>query len=490
VRTVLRSWMSVCVVAVACTGTTLLLRLALSGWLDQPVPLFLPLVVAVFAAAAYAGLRAGLLTTFLCVVLGATLFAVPAAQNTTVASSQLSMLMFLVEGLAISFCFEAVHHARNRLLIAARRKNEFLATLAHELRNPLAPIRNCLELLRLAGNDPVALAQTHSIMERQVNQMVRLVDDLLDVSRIDRNKLELRREQVHLAEIVHRAVETSRPLIDAKAHQLTITLPPQPILLHADQVRLTQVLSNLLNNAAKYTEEGGHIRLTVEQEGGEVVVKVQDSGIGIPTDMLPKIFEMFTQVDQSLERSQGGLGIGLTLVKWLVEMHGGSVEARSDGPGRGSELMVRLPVLLPLTAPKSQRSNSSTGETGARQRRRILVVDDNEDAAITLGTMLKEMGNQVCVVHDGVEAVATAASFQPDVVFLDIRMPRMNGHDAARRIREEPWGKEMVLIAQTGWGQEEDRLRSTEAGFDYHLVKPVAATTLHEILAGLKLTCS
>jgi signal transduction histidine kinase len=477
--------MSASLVAVACTGATLLLRVALSEWLDQPIPFYLPLVVAVFAAAGFGGLQAGLLTTALCLVLGTSILVPPALPPNSPAPRHLNMIMFLVEGLAISFSFEAVHQARHRLVAAARRKNEFLATLAHELRNPLAPIRNCLELLRGAGNDPAALAQVQSIMERQVNQMVRLVDDLLDVSRIDCNKLDLRKEKVHLAAIVQAAVETSRPLIEAKAHELTVQLPPQPILMHADAVRLTQVLSNLLNNAAKYMDRGGRIRLTAEPEGAEVVVKVKDSGIGIPTDMLSKIFDMFTQVD-SLGRSQGGLGIGLSLVKWLVEMHGGSVEARSEGPGRGSQFVMRLPALPSTTASEAQGPDCSPGKTGAAQRRRILVADDNEDAALMLGSMLKVMGNEVCTVYDGVEAVATAASFQPDVVFLDIRMPTLNGYDAARRIREQPWGNGMVLVAQTGWGQEEDRRRSTEAGFDYHLVKPVAAATLHELLDELK----
>jgi CheY-like chemotaxis protein len=231
-------------------------------------------------------------------------------------------------------------------------------------------------------------------------------------------------------------------------------------------------------------DRGGHIRLTAERDGGEIVVKVQDSGIGIPADMLSKIFEMFTQVD-SAERSQGGLGIGLSLVKWLVEMHGGSVEARSDGPGRGSELRVRLPVLVSPTAAEPHEPDCSRGAVATGQQRRILVADDNEDAVLTLETMLKVMGNEVCTVHNGVEAVAAAATFQPDVVFLDIRMPSMDGYDAARRIREQPWGKGTVLIAHTGWGQEEDRRRSAEAGFDYHVIKPVGATTLHELLAGL-----
>jgi CheY-like chemotaxis protein len=369
---------------------------------------------------------------------------------------------------------------------ADRRKNEFLATLAHELRNPLAPLTSCLELLRRAGKDPAAMAQVSAVMERQVHQMVRLVDDLLDVARLDRNKLDLRKERVDLAEIVQKAVETSRPLIEAKAHHLSISLPPEPILLSADAVRMTQVLSNLLNNAAKYTDPGGQIELIAlpERDASEVVVTVRDTGIGIPADMLPKVFDMFTQLDAGLQHSQGGLGIGLTLVKWLTEMHGGTVEARSGGPGLGSELLVRLPT-LPSTDAQAQRSISAAHGFVAGARRRILVVDDNEDVLTTLGPMLTVMGNEVRTARNGEEAVMEAASFQPDVVFCDIRMPRLSGYDAARRIRQQPWGKEMVLIAHTGWGQEEDRRRSAEAGFDSHLVKPVAATALHELLAGL-----
>jgi len=388
----------------------------------------------------------------------------------------------------------AIENARlvDDLREADRRKDEFLATLAHEIRNPLAPIRNALQIMRLAGTSGPIMEQARTMMERQLTQMVRLVDDLLDVSRITRGKIELRKERVELAAVVASAVETSRPLIEASGHELTVTLPPEPIPLDADLTRLAQVFSNLLNNAARYTEQGGHIWLTAELASGgrqppdEVVVKVRDTGLGIPADMLPKIFEMFTQVDRSLERSQGGLGIGLTLVKRLVEMHGGSVEARSDGPGQGSEFTVRLPAAAASAPHQPQPPRDEAVKTAAPARRRVLVVDDNKDSADSLSMMLRITGMEVRTAYDGLEAVAAAAAFNPDVVFLDIGLPKLNGYEAARRIREQPWGKDMVLVAVTGWGQEVDRRRSQEAGFNAHMVKPVDPAALQQMLAALK----
>ncbi|HWM92572.1 MAG TPA: ATP-binding protein [Thermoanaerobaculia bacterium] len=363
-----------------------------------------------------------------------------------------------------------------------RRKDEFLAILAHELRNPLAPLRNALHLLRLAGNNGETLEQTRGMMERQVQQMVRLIDDLLDISRITRGKIELRRERVELAAVIQNAVETSRPLIEASGHELTVTFPPEPVSLDADPTRLAQVFANLLNNAAKYTPRGGHIRLTAERQGNDVVVKVRDTGIGIPAEMVPQVFEMFTQVDRSLERSQGGLGIGLSIVRGLVELHGGSVEARSDGPGRGSELSVRLSV-----HPSVQEAQAA--RVGAAQAippwRRILVVDDNKDSADSLALLLTLQGSEVRTAYDGLEAVEAAAAFKPDVILSDIGMPKLNGYEAAQRIREQSQGRRVVLVAMTGWGQEEDRRRSVEAGFDFHLVKPVDLTALEQLLASL-----
>ena len=372
--------------------------------------------------------------------------------------------------------------AMETLREADRRKDEFLATLAHELRNPLAPIRNSLQILRLGRGNHQAEEQARSVIERQVQQMVRLIDDLLDLSRISRGKIELRRERIDLAAAVQSAVETSRPLIEQSGHALTLSLPAEPVFVDADVTRLAQVFANLLNNAAKYTQRGGgDIRLSVEPLGQEVAVRVKDNGVGIPASMLPQVFEMFTQVDRSLERTQGGLGIGLSIVKRLVEMHGGTVEAHSEGSGRGSEFVVRLPVLTPAVQETGLRSDGEEAAS-APVRRRILVADDNVDSAASLAMMLEFMGNEVRTAHDGVEAVEAAAAFRPDVILLDIGMPRMNGYDACRRIREQPWGRGIAIAALTGWGQEEDKRQSGEAGFDHHLVKPVEPAALEKLL--------
>jgi len=362
-----------------------------------------------------------------------------------------------------------------------QRKDEFLATLAHELRNPLAPIRNGLQIMRLAKGDPEATEQVRSMMERQLGQMVHLIDDLLDLSRISRGKIELRKERIELAKAIQQAIEASQPAIKKADHELSIELPPGPIHVDADLTRLTQVFSNLLNNAAKYTERGGRIRLTVQHLGTEAVVSVQDNGIGIPSDMLAHVFEMFTQVDRHLERSQGGLGVGLSIVQRLVQMHGGSVEARSDGHGRGSEFVVRLPVALSSVG--DERS-SQADPAYPTARRRILVVDDNVDAAESLAMMLTMTGNETLTAHDGLEALDVAAAFRPDVMLLDIGMPKLNGYEVCRRLRKESWGKDMVVIALTGWGQEEDKRRSLEARIDAHLVKPVLPGALEELLVG------
>ena len=369
---------------------------------------------------------------------------------------------------------------------ADRRKSEFLAMLAHELRNPLAPLRNGLQIIRLAMHDRAALEQAHGMMERQLGHMVRLIDDLLDLSRITKGKIELRRERIDLAAAVQDAVETSRPLIEELGHTLTVTLPPRRLSVDADRTRLAQVFANLLNNAAKYSERGGHIRLNVEREGSDVVVKVRDSGIGIPADLLPRLFEIFTQADHTLERAQGGLGIGLSLVRGLVELHGGRVEAHSDGPGQGSEFVVRLPLALPLS--RRPQPDDSAAEGGPSCRYRILVVDDNKDGAISLSILLRIMGHETFTAHDGLEAVEATAKYRPDVVLLDIGLPRLNGYDACRRIREQAGSTPPVLIALTGWGQEDDRRRSKEAGFNFHMVKPVDPAALEKLLAGLLLT--
>ena len=375
-----------------------------------------------------------------------------------------------------------MRHLTAELSEADRRKDEFLATLAHELRNPLAPLRNGLQLLKLAGGQVAAVEQTRSMMERQLTQMVRLVDDLMDVSRISRGQLELRKERVSLAAVLISALETSRPLIEQMGHELTVTAPTQELMVDADMTRLPQVFMNLLNNAAKYGERGGHIQLDVEQQGTDVAVRVKDTGIGIAADQLPRIFEMFTQVDRSLEKSQGGLGIGLTLVKRLVEMHGGSVEARSEGPGKGSEFIVRLPVVVDASTPHAFDGDE---ETLATTSLRILIVDDNRDGADSLAMILQIMGNDTRTAYDGQEGVDEAEQFRPDVIVFDIGLPKLNGYEACRRIRELSWAKSVVLIAVTGWGQDEDRRRSRDAGFDHHVVKPVDARTLMTLLGGV-----
>ncbi len=368
---------------------------------------------------------------------------------------------------------------------ADRKKDEFISLLAHELRNPLAPIRNGLEVMRLAGADAgSAVAEVRSMMDRQLGHMVRLIDDLMDVSRINRSKMELRRARVALKDVVNAAIETSRPAIDAQEHELNVSLPQRPVFLDADLTRLAQVFSNLLTNSAKYTGRGGRIWLTAERRGAEVVVSVRDTGIGIPVESLENIFDMFSQVDRSIERSSGGLGIGLALVKGLVEMHGGTVTAASEGPGRGSTFTVTLPTMAPRME-AAIASPSGYGHAESGPRRRVLVADDNRDGADSLAMMFRLMGNEVRTAHDGVAALAQAEAFLPEIVLMDVGMPKLNGLDAARRIREKPWGKTMTIIALTGWGQDEDKERSREAGCNGHLVKPVNLADLETLLAAV-----
>jgi PAS domain S-box-containing protein len=364
---------------------------------------------------------------------------------------------------------------------ADRRKDEFLATLAHELRNPLAPITSGLHVLRATGGVGQPAAVATAIIERQVGQMVRLVDDLLDVARISTGKTDLRRGPMDLADAVRDAIETSRPLVDSAEHQLQVDLPRQPIIVDADRTRLAQVFANLLNNSAKYSPPGKPIAVLVERAGADAVVRVRDAGIGIAPEALGGIFEMFRQGSERPGHSQGGLGVGLYLVKRIVEMHGGRVEARSAGLGEGSEFVVRLPVMAAGIEPEVA--------AGAAQppvaRRRILVVDDNMDAAVMLAAVLALGGHETRTVHDGITAMATAGDYRPDVIFLDIGMPLVDGYETAKRIRAQPWGRDTVLVALTGWGQAEDRRRSHEAGFDHHLVKPASATAIADLIASL-----
>jgi PAS domain S-box-containing protein len=372
--------------------------------------------------------------------------------------------------------------AQEALREADRRKDEFLATLAHELRNPLAPIRNAVEIMRLKDTPGSALARPREIIERQLRQLTRLVDDLLEASRITQGKVQLRRERIDVADAVHEAVEGARPTIEACAHALTVTLPEAMLAVNADPTRLTQVILNLLNNAAKYTPRGGHIWLTVAREGGEAVISVRDTGIGIEAAHLPNIFNMFSQVTPALDRAQGGLGIGLALVRGLTELHGGRVEAHSAGLDKGSEFVVRLPA-IPVGYETLGNTGTSARTPPAAAARRILVVDDNRDAAETLGDLLRHLGHEVHMAHDGLEAVQAAAAFRPSVILLDIGLPKMNGFDAARHIRKQAGGAEVTLIALSGWGQEDDKRRAAEAGFDCHLTKPVDLVHLEGALA-------
>ncbi len=374
----------------------------------------------------------------------------------------------------------ALRERADELAEASRQKDEFLATLAHELRNPLAPIRNAVQYLGMDNLQESDVTTARDVIERQVKIMVRLIDDLLDVSRISRNQLDLRKQPIELARVVESAVESSRPLIQQCGHELTISLPPEPIHLDADPIRLAQVFSNLLNNAAKYTEPQGRIWLTAERQGSDAVVSVRDNGIGIPAEMLSSIFDLFTQVDRSLERSQTGLGIGLSLVRRLVEMHDGTIEARSHGLGQGSEFVVRMPVFI-QSSPEPPKSEKKM--TSILNKCRILIVDDNKDSANTLAMLLRLKGNDIRTAYDGIEAVEAAESFHPELVLLDIGLPKLNGYDVARRIRQQPWSRDVILVALTGWGQDDDRRRSQEAGFHFHMVKPLELAALEKLLA-------
>jgi len=372
----------------------------------------------------------------------------------------------------------AKKQAEQALREADRRKDEFLATLAHELRNPLAPIRNSLTLLEIAGLEDPTIERVRGILERQVGHMVRLVDDLMEVSRITRGTIELRRERLNLADAIRSALETSEPLIRRAALDPALELPPQALYVDADPVRLTQIISNLLNNAAKYSGRSRVVVLTARGEGGEAVVSIRDFGVGIPADMLERVFDMFAQVPGPGRGGQGGLGIGLTLVRSLVQMHGGSIAATSEGEGKGSTFTFRLPLVeAPARSPERPTRRAARGLS-----LRVLVVDDNRDAAESMGLVLARAGAEVEVVHDGASALDRVEKFHPAIVLLDIGMPEMDGYEVARRIRARPALRDVRLVALTGWGQAEDRLRSREAGFDHHLIKPAGIDELCALL--------
>lgn len=360
---------------------------------------------------------------------------------------------------------------------ADRRKDEFLAMLAHELRNPLAPIRNALGLLKAESLDPPTVAWAMDMMERQVDHLVRLVDDLLDVSRATQGKIKLRKRRVDLNQILSHAIETARPLIDLQQHALSVSLPNEPVWLECDDIRMAQVVANLLNNASKYTDRGGSIAVSGSCDSGEAVLRVRDSGIGIAADVLPHVFDLFTQADRSLDRSHGGLGIGLCLVKRLVDLHHGTVEAHSAGPGRGSEFVVRMPL---AEAPAETEPGDTVPQPGGPYR--VLIVDDNLDAATTLAMMFGSWKHTVEVAHDGLTGLEKARRMRPDILLLDIGLPGIDGYEVARRLRSEPAFDGMLLVAITGYGQEDDRRRSQQAGVDLHLVKPVDARMLKKLV--------
>ncbi|HEY7241765.1 MAG TPA: ATP-binding protein, partial [Burkholderiales bacterium] len=375
---------------------------------------------------------------------------------------------------------EELRRLVEQLSEADRRKDEFLATLSHELRNPLAPLRNSLELLRTREIADPASAPVHQMMDRQVGHLVRLVDDLLEVSRISRGTFELRRERIDLATVVRNAVDTSNPLIHAGGHELGVALPREPLWLDGDPVRLAQILANLLNNAATYTEHGGRIAVRAWKEDGHALIAVRDNGTGIAADTLPLVFQMFHRGAASSRRNPSGLGIGLSLARGLAEMHGGSITVKSDGPGQGSEFTVRLPLAADEPAPAADR-----GPEEVLPARRVLVVDDNRDAGDSLGLLLKVLGADVRVARDGPEALEACSAYEPAVVLLDIGMPGMDGYEVARRIRARSPGRRPTIVALTGWGQEKDRREAREAGFDHHLVKPAELGALKELLKSI-----
>ena len=378
---------------------------------------------------------------------------------------------------------QILRESEQALREADRRKDEFLALLAHELRNPLAPIRYALATSRKAGRTGEQRKRAEEVIERQVAHMSRLLDDLLDVSRITHGTLELKKSRTELTLVLGAAIEAARPILDSKHHTLSLDLPKETVRLEADPVRLAQVFSNLLINAAKYTDAGGSIELRATREASEIVLAVRDNGMGISADMMPRLFTLFSQAPTALGRSEGGLGVGLALARGLVLLHGGRVEARSDGPGRGSEFIVRLPVGV-AASEASQVEVSADGpatDTGLK----ILVVDDSRDVADTCATVLELSGHEVQTAYSGQRALELAGTFRPHALVMDIGLPDVNGYELARTIRAAPWGGGMVLIAVTGWGQGKDRRRALEAGFDHHLTKPIAAETLESLLQSL-----
>jgi signal transduction histidine kinase/ActR/RegA family two-component response regulator len=447
------------------------------------LPLLLGQLRTVLALVLPAGIAATLVVAVFAMVLAAVVWRVLARLQAF--QTQQERLMLELEARvdertrALALANEQLHDSEGQLREADRRKDEFLATLAHELRNPLAPIRTGLEILKSDAVSVEAAAQAHRVIGRQMRHLVRLIDDLLDVSRITANKLDLRLEHVSVTEILHQSVETSRADLDRARHTLTLHLPAEPAAVFGDPTRLTQIVSNLLQNACKYTPRGGHIVLGASSHDGQVEITVRDNGIGIAPADVPRLFEKFSQVIPGLQRGGGGLGLGLALVRGLVSLHGGVVEVHSAGLGHGSEFVVRLARVehVPEAAEPSQLTVTA-GPT-----RRVLVVDDNVDNADSLALYLRQRGHLVDTAYDGDVACRAAERFRPNVVLLDIGLPKLGGHEVCRYIRRQPWGVDMQIIAQTGWGQDTDRLRSRDAGFDAHLVKPIAPAELLALIA-------
>jgi signal transduction histidine kinase/ActR/RegA family two-component response regulator len=497
---------------IAVLGSALVFALRYST--DNPLRGFftsLAFLLAVLASGLVGGWKPALLATLVCLANERFFFtnpkhsfAIPAGTDT------MRILVYGVSGVAVSLLCEGLQRAWRRvaerqrqleremsermavaqerlhlvdqLRQADRRKDEFLATLAHELRNPLAPLSNAIELWGLVKNSPEQLEELREMMQRQLRQMTRLIDDLLDVSRISRGKIALRTEHVDLRILVTTAVDAVKPIIAANNQRLEIALPDEPVFVQADATRVSQVIGNVLHNAAKYTAESGEIWVRMTHESASAWISIRDTGCGIPPDLLASIFEMFQQVDQTLDRAQGGLGIGLTLAKRLVEMHGGSIDAKSDGPGRGSEFVISLPVDSSQEASAGAPAPIASAPSDLPHRR-ILVVDDMHESAQTLARMLRAIGQDVATAHDGQAALKYVGESKPEVVFLDIAMPGMNGYEVARRIRALTQIGPPVLIALTGYGQDDDRRRAREAGFDFHLTKPTSIEQLTSLLS-------